>query len=124
MLADMAEPGLSGVAPHIWLTACEGNDVLGFAYCEPERITDGTHNLLAIAVEPSRQGAGIGQIIVAAVENAVRESGGRLLLVETSSLPDFERTRGFYDQLGFAREAVIRQFYASGEDKIVFWKLL
>lgn len=124
MLANMAEAGLSGAAPHIWLTACGGKDILGFAYCEPERMTDGTYNLLAVAVEPSRQSAGIGQLIVAAVENAVRASGGRVLLVETSSLPDYERTREFYDQLGFTREAVIRHFYASGEDKIVFWKHL
>lgn len=124
MLADMAEPFLSGVASHIWLTACEGDAVLGFAYCEPERITDGTYNLLAIAVDPNCQCRGIGQLIVAAVEQAARGLGGRVLLVETSSLPEYERTRSFYDQLGFDREAVIREFYAKGEDKIVFWKQL
>ncbi len=47
-----------------------------------------------------------------------------MLLVETSSLPEYERTRSFYDQLGFDREAVIRAFYAKGEDKVVFWKHL
>lgn len=122
MLADMAEPFLSGIAPRIWLIACEGDEVLGFAYCEPERMTDGTYNLLAIAVDPVRQSGGIGQFIVAAVETAVGDLGGRVLLVETSSLPEYERTRSFYDQLGFAREAVIREFYAKGEHKVVFWK--
>ena len=124
MLAEMAEPFLSGAEPQIWLTAYDGNDVLGFAYCEPERLTDGTYNLLAIAVDPARQGGGIGQSIVAAVEKAVRDLGGRLLLVETSSLPQYERTRSFYDQLAYDREAVIREFYAKGDDKIVFWKHL
>jgi ribosomal protein S18 acetylase RimI-like enzyme len=124
MLADMAEPFLSETEPHIWLTACEGDDVLGFAYCEPERMTDGTYNLLAIAVDPDRQSGGIGQLIVTAVEQAVCELGARVLLVETSSLPEYKRTRSFYDQLGYGREAVIREFYAEGEDKIVFWKHL
>jgi ribosomal protein S18 acetylase RimI-like enzyme len=124
MLADMAEPFLSETEPHIWLTACEVDDVLGFAYCEPERMTDGTYNLLAIAVDPERQSGGIGQLIVTAVEQAVCDLGARVLLVETSSLPEYERTRSFYDQLGYGREAVIREFYAEGEDKIVFWKHL
>ncbi len=124
MLADMAEPCLSGTEPHIWLMACKGTDVLGFAYCEPERMTDGTYNLLAIAVDPDRQSNGIGQQIVAAVEQAVRDLRGRVLLVETSSLAEYERTRSFYDQLGYDREAVIREFYAKGEDKLVFWKQL
>lgn len=124
MLADMAEPFLSGAEPHIWLTAYHGNDVLGFAYCEPERLTDGTYNLLAIAVDPDRQGGGVGQLIVAAVEQAVRDLGGRVLLVETSSLPEYERTRFFYEQLAYVREAVIREFYAKGDNKIVFWKHL
>ncbi len=124
MLAEMAEPYLGGTKPHIWLVCCEGPTVLGFAYSEPERMTDGTHNLLAIAVDPERQSEGIGQNLVAAVEQSARAAGGRVLLIETSSLPEYERTRSFYDQLGFDREAVIRQFYAAGEDKVVFWKHL
>ncbi len=124
MLAEMAEPFLREAEPHIWLTACDGRDVLGFAYCEPERMTDGTYNLLAIAVAPDRQSEGVGQLIVAAVEQAARDLEGRVLLVETSSLPEYERTRAFYDKLGYDREAVIREFYAEGEDKIVFWKHL
>ncbi len=124
MLAEMAEPYLSKAEPHIWFIACDGHGVLGFAYCEPERMADGTYNLLAIAVDPDRQSEGIGQLIVAAVEQAVRDLEGRLLLVETSSLAEYERTRSFYDRLGYDREAVIREFYAQGEDKIVFRKQL
>lgn len=124
LLPDMAAPFLTGAAPHLWLTALAGTDIVGFAYGEPERMTDGTFNLLAIAVDPGRQGIGVGQHIVAAFEQAARAAGGRVLLVETSSLPDYERTRAFYDQLGFDREAVIRSFYTNGEDKIVFWKQL
>lgn len=122
LLPDMAEPFLGGSATHLWLVICSGEAVLGFAYCEPERMTDGTHNLLAIAVSPARQNVGIGKALVGAVERRLTETGGRVLIVETSSLEDYEGTRAFYDGLGFAREARIREFYAEGEDKIVFWK--
>jgi GNAT superfamily N-acetyltransferase len=122
MLPEMAEPYLDRTEPHIWLVALDGETVIGFAYCEPKRMTDGTYNLLAIAVYPNRQSGGIGQHLVAAVAQTTKALGGRVLLVETSSLPEYERTRSFYDQLGFDREAVIREFYAAGEDKVVFWK--
>lgn len=58
------------------------------------------------------------------VENLLKENGHRILLVETSGLPEFELTRKFYDKLGYKREAVIREFYQEGEDKVVFWKKL
>ena len=124
LLPEMAEPFLSGSADHLWLVICEGEAVLGFAYVEPERMTDNTHNLLAIAVSPARQNGGVGKALIEAVERRLAEAGGRVLLVETSSLADFEPTRAFDDGLGFAREACIREFYAAGEDKIVFWKRL
>lgn len=124
MLADMAEPYLSGAAPHHWLVAEAKGLIAGFAYCEPERMTDGTFNLLAMAVAPALQSQGLGRAIVAALEKRLRGEGGRVLIVETSSLDDYRRTRAFYDREGFTREARIRDFYQAGEDKILFWKAL
>lgn len=124
LLPDMAEPFLSASADHTWLVICDQDSVLGFAYSEPERMTNQTHNLLAIAVTPDRQNEGIGRLLVEAVTNQLAKEGGRLLIVETSSLDDYTGTRAFYHGQGFAREATIRDFYAEGEDKIVFWKTL
>ena len=120
----MAEAGLSGSAPHLWLVAQGRGKPVGFAYAEPERMTAGTFNLLAIAVHPSLQGGGIGKKLVRAVEDRLRGQGGRVLLVETSSLDDYAGTRAFYLGLSFSLEAQIRDFYAPGENKIVFLKHL
>lgn len=124
LLADMAEPWLRGDAPHHWLVACWDGEVAGFAYAEPERMTEGTHNLLAIAVEPDLQRTGIGKRLVAGLATRLRSEGGRILLVETSSLDEYAATRGFYADLGFVPEARIRDFYRDGEDKITFWTRL
>ncbi len=48
----------------------------------------------------------------------------RVLLIETSSTPQYEATRAFYSVKGYTHEATVRDFYGPGDDKIVFWKLL
>lgn len=110
--------------PDIWLTKEVNQKPIAVAYCAPERMTEGTFNLYLIAVHRNFQGQGFGSEIMSYVENHLRDIGARILIVETSSLPDFELTRQFYDKLGYNREAVIKEFYQKGEDKIVFWKKL
>jgi GNAT superfamily N-acetyltransferase len=124
MLGEMAEPYLSRQAPHHWLVASVDEEVVGFAYAEPERMAEGTFNLLAIAVEPIRQGQGIGKSLVSSLEDELRIISGRVLIVETSSLAEYAGTRKFYVEQAFAQEARMRDFYAEGEHKVVFWKHL
>ena len=110
----------------IWLTAAlAGNDQpFAVAYCAPERMTSGTWNLYLIAVHPDCQGHGHGSALLAQIEAMLGARGERVLLVETSGLPAFSRTRAFYEGCGYDEEARIREFYQVGEDKIVFRKAL
>lgn len=85
-------------------------------------MTEGTYNLLAIAVEPEAQGSGVGKVIVTDLIERLRKQGGRVLLVETSSLDEFAATRAFYERQNFSQEARIRDFYTDGEDKLIYWK--
>ncbi len=107
----------------LWFTYAEEQPV-AIAYVAPEKMTEGTWNLYLIAVAPDLQGKGIGRSIVQYVENTLRAKGERILLVETSGLDEFKRTRIFYDKCGYEQEARIRDFYQAGEDKIVFRKSL
>ncbi len=112
-----------GKAERFWITD-DDNGVVGVAYCEMERMTDGTWNLQLIAIRPDRQGQGRGATLLRYVEQTLMAYGGRVLLVETSGLPDFERTRTFYRKCGYDEEARIRDFYKAGDDKIVYRKAL
>ena len=80
--------------------------------------------MLAIAILPKRQGGGKGGAIVAALEAHLAESGNRVLIADTSGTDDFAQTREFYRKNGYVEEARIRDFWAEGDDKIVFWKAL
>jgi ribosomal protein S18 acetylase RimI-like enzyme len=124
MVGDMAEPFLSGESPPFWLVAVRESKTIAFAYCEPERMTEGTYNLLAIAVGSEHQRSGAGAALVRHLEAALRQGCARLLLVETSTDPDQNGARAFYAKEGFAEEARIRDFYAPGQTKVVFWKQL
>lgn len=108
---------------HVWLTD-EDSGPIGAAYFAPERMTDGTWNLYFLAVRPDRQRQGRGAALVRHVEQMLAARGARLLLVETSGLAGFERTRAFYRACGYDEEARIRDFYAAGEDKVIFRKAL
>ena len=130
--SDLLEPMIAGYFDRskrdLWFV-CELGDgaeheVVGFGFCEPERMTDGTWNLLAIGVEPSHQGQGAGGAMLRYLEDQLRQLNVRVLLVETMGTPEFELTRTFYRQNDYTEEARIREFYEAGADKIVFWKHL
>ncbi|MEG4322478.1 MULTISPECIES: GNAT family N-acetyltransferase [unclassified Microcoleus] len=121
MLADYF--ATNNDSDRFWITDDDGGPV-GVAYCELEPMTDRTWNLQLIAILPDRQGQGRGATLLRYVEQTLMARGGRVLLVETSGLPEFDRVRSFYSKCGFDEEARIRDFYKAGDDKIVYRKAL
>lgn len=125
MLPDMVGRFLSSAASDDrWLTCDEGGTAIGFCYAVPEQFADGTWNMLAIAVLPEKQGRGVGRAIIEQLESDLRKEGHRVLIVDTSGTDGFAETREFYRKSGYTEEARIRDFWAAGDDKIVFWKAL
>jgi ribosomal protein S18 acetylase RimI-like enzyme len=124
MLDDMMSDYFSNEnSSDLWFTY-EKTKPIAIAFCAPERMTEGTWNLYLIAVHPDFQNKGIGTSLLDYIEKLLAKQGERILLVETSSLAGFEKTRKFYLKCGYEQEARIREFYQAGEDKIVFRKSL
>ncbi len=107
-----------------WLVNDTADRVTAIAYYAPERMTEGTWNLYLLAVHPDHQGQGLGSALVQQVEAGLREAAVRVLLIETSGVPDFAGQRAFYVRLGYHEEARIREFYGPDDDKIIYWKHL
>jgi ribosomal protein S18 acetylase RimI-like enzyme len=114
---------LEGQSDGLWLTADDGEPV-GVAYCAPELVTNGTWNLLMLWTRKDKSSKGHGSALVEHVEKELMSRCARLLIVETSGLPDFEAARTFYAKCGFTQEASIKNFFAHGDDKIVYTKPL
>lgn len=108
--------------PYRFVVAEAGTErrVVGYVCFGTTPLTTGTYDLYWIAVDPTFQGGGVGTLLVDAVLDAMRAAGGRLLLIETSSRAEYARTRDFYDRAGMTLEARVRDFYAPGDDRLIY----
>jgi ribosomal protein S18 acetylase RimI-like enzyme len=102
----------------------EAGRPVGFAYHAPAAMTDRTWYLYWIAVDRERHGRGVGSALLRFAEDDARSRGARLFLIETSSLPHYEPTRWFYLGHGYERACAVPDYYADGDDLVVFSKRL
>jgi ribosomal protein S18 acetylase RimI-like enzyme len=109
---------------YVFLIYREGEEVLGFACFGPHPLTEGTFDLYWICTAREARGRGIGRVLLARVEAEVHVRGGRLLVIETSSTPDYAPARRFYDSCGYRYESEVHDFYAPGDDLILYAKPL
>ena len=96
--------------------------LVGYACWGPTPATDRTWDLYWIAVDTTLQGAGLGTILLDEVERRLVGQHARMLIAETSSRADYGPTRRFYARQGYAEAARVRDFYAPGDDRIIFVK--
>ncbi len=98
--------------------------VTGVAYYRPEEAADRAWDLTMIAVRPGLQGRGLGTALLRHVEDDLRGRGQRLLLVDTSGTARYDRTRDFYRRCGYDEQARVRDYWADGDDLVVFTRRL
>jgi ribosomal protein S18 acetylase RimI-like enzyme len=98
--------------------------IVGFAYYAPAPMTEGTWQLYWIAVRKDRQGQGIGGELLRHVEADIARQRGRVLFVETGSMPHYEMTRQFYRKNGYEQHSLLKDFYAEGDSMVVFRKAM
>jgi ribosomal protein S18 acetylase RimI-like enzyme len=101
-----------------------GRELLGYAAWGQAPLTERSFDLYWIAVAPAAQGRGLGRALLRHVERAVAARGGGNLYIETSSRSDYARTRRFYVDAGYPRVARLRDFYAPGDHKLMFCKVI
>jgi ribosomal protein S18 acetylase RimI-like enzyme len=114
----------NNAAGHIAVTEERNGKILGYAYYAPAAMTDRTWYLYWIAVTKATQAKGIGGGLLRHAEDDIRARDGRVLFIETSSLPQYELTRKFYLKHNYEVAAVLRDYYADGDDMVVFRKKL
>jgi GNAT superfamily N-acetyltransferase len=107
--------------PYSALGADVDGRLAGWICWGPTPCTLGTYDLYWMAVDPALQGAGVGTALVLEMERRL-VGLARLIIVETAGRPDYAGTRRFYEGRGYQATATIRDFYAPGDDQVVFVK--
>lgn len=103
----------------IWVAILEPK-VVGYVCFGPTPATESTYDLYWIAVDPELQGHGIGKQLLQFAEQNCLKQGGKLLIIETSSKESYRPTQAFYLKNGYQIEARIKDFYAPGDDRLIF----
>jgi ribosomal protein S18 acetylase RimI-like enzyme len=95
---------------------------VGYICYGPVPMTQGTFDLYWIAVDPDFQGRGAGSRLLTFLEGAIRKAQGRMILADTSSIPQYEDSRKFYVKEGFQEVARVLDYYSPGNDRITYCK--
>jgi GNAT superfamily N-acetyltransferase len=107
-----------------FLVARDGGEAIGYACWGAILGTAAAVDLYWIAVHPRWQGKGVGKALLHESEAWIAESGRSRVYIETSGRPLYEPTRAFYLANGYRVEAVIDDFYAPGDGKFLFVRVL
>jgi len=94
--------------------------LVGYVCFGPTPATESTWDLYWIAVDPKQQGRGIGRQLLHFAEEQCRSMGAKLIIIETSSQPKYQPTQHFYTSNGYVVEARIKDFYAAGDDRLIY----
>ena len=119
--SHLSDPVDSG---YLILVAEVDSEVAGYICWGLTPLTEGTWDIYWIATARAKQGQGIGTALLASVETKIKEVRGRLVLIETSSKPGYEKTERFYRSHGYELICRIPDFYSPGDDKLILQKRL
>lgn len=86
--------------------------------------TDGSYDLYWIAVDDHLRNSGMGRQLMKKTEEIIRDGDGKRIYAETSSRHQYQATHRFYESCGYIQEAVLKDFYAQGDSKVIYSKAL
>jgi ribosomal protein S18 acetylase RimI-like enzyme len=115
--------GAEGSGYH-FLVAESGGEVCGYTCFGPIPGARQRFDLYWIAVAEGFKGSGVGRELMARSESHIEVAGGAKVYVETSSRPPYAPARTFYRRCGYLQEAVLKDYYDDGDDKVIFVKAL
>lgn len=119
--AHLAEGEASG---YHFVFAELGGETVGYGCVGPIACTQSSFDFFWIAVHARCRGRGVGRRLVEVCEARMRELGATRVYVETSGREQYAPTRQFYLACGYEEAAVFPDFYAPGDAKVVYLKVL
>jgi D-alanine-D-alanine ligase len=101
-----------------------GGTLQGYACYGPITAGSADFDLYWIAVAPAAQRGGSGRALLGEAERLAREAGATVMFIDTAGRPQYAPTRAFYERMGYRVHRVVKDFYAAGDDMVVYRKAL
>jgi D-alanine-D-alanine ligase len=123
---ELVDDGLANgeASQYRFLVGESDGRVAGYACWGPIPGTVAAADLYWIVVHPDFQGKRIGAALLQAAEEWMASAGRTRVYVETSTRPQYLPTRAFYASCGYALVSELADFYAPGDGKATFLKVL
>lgn len=109
---------------YYWLKATDEDGVIAFANYGKNAFSTHSWDLYWIAVHQNSRNKKLGTVMLKAIEDDVRNQGGKILWIETSGRPLYASTEGFYRKNGYQLAASLKDFYGPGDPKQIYSKVL
>lgn len=97
---------------------------VGYSCFGPIPATKLSYDLYWIAIHEDYQGKGLGKVLLLETEKVIDRLGGKRIYVETSGKEQYISTRKYYLACNYKEEAVLQDFYAPGDAKYLYLKVL
>ncbi|MDY0290093.1 MAG: GNAT family N-acetyltransferase [Sphaerochaeta sp.] len=94
----------------------------GYTCFGPIPGTKSSYDLYWIAVDTACRGQGVGTLLLRQTEQEIARRGGTRIYIETSSSALYVPTRSFYLHNGYHLEAELKEYYAPGDNKLIYVK--
>ncbi len=107
-----------------FLFACRQKRLEGYVCFGPIPATHSSWDLYWIAVHPDCQRQGLGRLLMRETERRVALQGGGRIYVDTSGRQQYTSTRKFYERCGYHLTAVLDDFFAPGDAKCIYQKII
>jgi D-alanine-D-alanine ligase len=115
---------LGDASGYYFIFAERSGKAIGFTCFGPITGTEGSFDLYWIALLDAFRGMGIGKKLLSLTEAKISAMGGHRIYIETSARDQYDPTREFYKACGYTAEAVLKDFYAPGDSKVIYVKVL
>jgi GNAT superfamily N-acetyltransferase len=120
---DTLDKGIEN-SGYSWMKVTDDGGLVAFANYGKNAFSTHSWDLYWIAVHHNSRNKKLGSVLLKAIEDDIRNCGGKILWIETSGRPLYASTEGFYKRNGYTLKASLTDFYGPGDPKQIYSKVL
>jgi len=107
-----------------WMKIIDGEKMVAFATYGKNPCSSHSYDIYWMAVDQELRSKKLGTGLIKAIEEDIKESGGKIIWIETSGRPLYASTEGFYVRNNYILQASLKDFYGPDDPKQIYSKVL